>query len=171
MNVIQVIEYRKSVRQFLEKNVENQKLLNVMEAARMAPSAFNEQRSRFVIVKNKRTKNRLEKEGKIPSFAAKAPVLIVACAKTDSCTMHYGQPCYPIDVAIALDHITLAAVEYDLGTCWISIYDENKVKEILHIPKEIRVISIMIIGYPLDPSPVQKKRISLSELIKNEKWQ
>jgi len=170
LNVIQAIKNRKSIRSYLDKNIENQKLLNVMEAARMAPSAFNKQRTRFVIVKDENTKSRFAKEAKIPSFATKAPVLIVACATTDSCTMHYGQPCYPIDVAIALDHIMLAAVEYNLGSCWISIYDEEKVKEILQIPKEIRVISIMILGYPVDPSPAIKKRLPISELVKNEKW-
>ena len=168
--MIQAIKNRKSIRSYLDKNIENQKLLNVMEAARMAPSAFNKQRTRFVIVKDENTKNRFVEEAKIPNFAIKAPVLIVACAKTDSCIMHYGQPCYPIDVAIALDHIMLAAVEYNLGSCWISVYDEEKVKEILQIPKEIRVISIMLLGYPVDPSPAIKKRLPISELVKYEKW-
>ena len=170
LNVIEAIKYRKSVRSYLDKTVENYKILDVLKAARFAPSAFNKQRSRFIIITDKHTKTLLFENAKIPSFAAKAPVIIVACAKTDSCTMHYGQPCYPIDVAIALDHMTLAAVEYGLGSCWISIYDEYKVKEILQIPKEIRVISLLILGYPTDPSPVIKKRLSIEELVKHEKW-
>ena len=115
MNVIEAITYRKSVRHYLDKTVESKKILEIMKAARFAPSAFNKQRARFIIVRDGQTKKRLIENAKIPNFVAKAPVIIVACAKTDSCTMHYGQPCYPIDVAIALDHITLAAVEYGLG--------------------------------------------------------
>ena len=170
LNVIEAITYRKSVRHYLDKTVESKKILEIMKAARLAPSAFNKQRARFIIVRDGQTKKRLIENAKIPNFVAKAPVIIVACAKTDSCTMHYGQPCYPIDVAIALDHITLAAVEYGLGSCWISVYDEKKVQEILQIPKEIRVISLMIVGYSADVSSITKKRLPIDEIVKYEKW-
>ena len=62
-----------------------------------------------------------------------APVLIVCCAETDGHVMACGQQCYPIDVAIALDHLTLCAAAEGLGTCWIGAFDEGKVKEILSI--------------------------------------
>lgn len=84
--------------------------------------------------------------------------------------MRYGQPCYPVDVAIALDHITLAAVEYGLGSCWLCLYDEKKVKEILGIPKEIQVIAIMPLGYPADGSIVDKKRLPLDQIVKYDNW-
>lgn len=85
-----------------------------------------------------------------------APVLIVACAETDGHLMRCGQLSYPIDVAIALDHISLAAVDLGLGSCWIGMFDEKKVKEILHIPDAIRVVELMPLGYPSDPSTVAK---------------
>ena len=103
MNVIEAIKMRKSVRSYLDKSVETDKLLHILEAARLAPSAFNRQRWRFVIVRDRQTIEKLIEVAKIPPFVGKAPVIIVACAKTDSCMMRYGQPCYPIDVAIALD--------------------------------------------------------------------
>ena len=84
--------------------------------------------------------------------------------------MRYGQPCYPIDVAIALDHITLAAIEYGLGTCWISSFDENKVKEILKIPEEIRIIALMPLGYSSDPSIVNKQRLPIDQIVKYDTW-
>lgn len=84
--------------------------------------------------------------------------------------MKCGQPCYPIDVAIALDHITLAAVELGLGTCWIGAFDEERVKEILGIPDEIRVVELMPIGYPSDPSKKDKRRLPLDKIIKYEHW-
>lgn len=170
MNVIEAIKVRKSVRSYRDKPVENEKLSHILEAARLAPSAFNKQRWRFVIVRDSQTRGKLTETAKVPLFAGKAPVIIVACAKTDSCKLHDGQPCYPIDVAIALDHITLAAVEYGLGSCWISFFNENKVKEILGIPEEIRVISLLPLGYPSDPSIVDKKRLSLDQIVKYEKW-
>jgi len=99
-----------------------------------------------------------------------APVLIVACAETDGHVMRCGQPCYPIDVAIALDHMGLAAVELGLGTCWIGLFDEKKVKEILHIPDEIRVVELMPLGYPSDPVAINKKRLPLDRIVKYERW-
>jgi nitroreductase len=170
MDVVEAIKTRKCVRNYLDKAIEEEKLLHILEAARLAPSAFNRQRWRFVIVRDRQTKGKLGKAAKIPPFVKKAPIIIVACAKTDSCMMRYGQPCFPIDVAIALDHITLAAVEYGLGTCWINTFDENKVQEILGIPEEIRVIALMPLGYPSDPSIVEKERLPLDVILRYDNW-
>lgn len=84
--------------------------------------------------------------------------------------MKCGQPCYPIDVAIALDNTTLAAVELGLGTYWIGAFDENKAKEVLHVPAEIRVVALIPLGYPVDSSVVSKKRLPLEEIVKYEHW-
>lgn len=170
MDVFQAIKSRKSVRSFLDETVESEKLVKILEAARLAPSAFNRQEWRFVIVQDIDNKRKLVNYAKSPSFIAEAPVVIVACAKPNGPVMSCGQPCYIIDVAIALDHVSLAAVEYDLGSCWTSIFDEDKVKEILGIPKEIRVIALMPLGYPKDPSISEKRRLPLAQLIKFENW-
>ena len=170
MNVIEAIRKRKSVRNFLDIPVENEKMAQILEAARLAPSAFNRQVWRFIIISKKKTKKKLIEIAKIPSFVEKAPVVLIACAKTDSCIMRYGQPCYPVDVAIALDHITLAAVDQGLGSCWIGKYDEKKVKEILGIPEEIRVIAVMPLGYHSDNLPIDKKRLPLDQIVKYDNW-
>ena len=170
MDVVQTIKSRKSVRSFLDKPVESEKLVNVLEAARLAPSFFNRQEWRFVIVQDVETKKRLVDYAKSPSFIAEAPVVIVACAKPDKTVTSDSQPYYIIDVTIALDHITLAAIEYGLGSCWSSLFDEKKVKEILGIPEDIRVIALMPLGYPTDPSLSEKRRLPLAQLIKFEKW-
>ena len=77
---------------------------------------------------------------------------------------------YPIDVAIAIDHLTLCAAAEGLGTCWIGAFDEGKVKEILGIPKRIRVVELLPLGYPRDPSPVRKFRFPLQKIVKYEQW-
>ena len=84
--------------------------------------------------------------------------------------MMCGQPCYTIDVAIALDHISLVAVELGLGTCWIGAFDEDKVKEILGIPKEIRVVELMPLGYPSNPTQVEKNRLPTDIIVRYERW-
>jgi nitroreductase len=64
----------------------------------------------------------------------------------------------------------LAAVELDLGTCWIGAFDEKKIKEILGVPERIRVVGVMPIGYPVDPSPVEKERLALDTIVRHEHW-
>ena len=75
-----------------------------------------------------------------------------------------------LDVTIALDHVTLAATELGLGTCWICKFDEKKVKEILDIPEKIRVVALMLIGYATDPSLVEKERLPFDTIVKHERW-
>jgi nitroreductase len=84
--------------------------------------------------------------------------------------MRCGQAAYPIDVAIAMDHLALAAVALGLGTCWIGSFDEALVKEFLGIPPEVRVVQLMPLGYPADPAPVAKTRLRLEEIVHSERW-
>ncbi len=171
MNVMEAIKTRKSVRAYLDAPVDDEKLNSVMEAARLAPSAVNMQEWRFVIVRSPQVLTKLADATGGQSAVRSAPAVIVACAETDGRVMKCGQLAYPIDVAIALDHITLAAVELGLGTCWIGRFDEKEVKEILGIPEKIRVVELMPIGYPADPSPVEKNRLPLSTIVKYEHWE
>jgi len=65
---------------------------------------------------------------------------------------------------------TLCATAEGLGTCWIGAFKENEVKEILGIPSPIRVVSLLAVGYPDDPSPVEKDRRALETIVKHERW-
>jgi nitroreductase len=170
MDILDAIKSRKSVRKFLDKPIEKDELVAVLNAARLAPSASNRQEWRFVVVCDEKTRKQLAKAANEQAFVGEAPVVIAACAETNGHVMSCGQPCYPIDMAIALDHLTLAAVETGLGTCWIGAFDENKVKEILGIPRRIRVVALMPIGYPSDPSVIKKKRLPYDEIVKHERW-
>jgi nitroreductase len=170
MDVMNAIKTRKSVRAYLDRPVEEEKLNVVLEAARLAPSASNRQEWRFVIVRDAEIRKKLAAVAGGQAFVGEAPVLIVACAETDGHVMRCGQPCYPIDVAIALDHMSLAAVGLGLGSCWIGLFDEKKVKDILHIPDQIRVVELMPLGYPSDPAVVSKKRLALDRIVRYEHW-
>jgi nitroreductase len=170
MDVLDAIRKRKSVRKYLNKTIDKEKLLTILEAGRIAPSASNRQEWRFVIVRDSETKRKLADAANSQSFIGEASVVIVACAETDEHVMRCGQACYPIDVAIALDHITLAAVDLGLGTCWIGAFDASKVKQILSIPVNIQVVALMPLGYPSDSSIANKKRIPFDEIVKYEHW-
>jgi nitroreductase len=84
--------------------------------------------------------------------------------------MRCGQLSYPIDGAIAMDHLTLAAAAEGLGTCWIGSFDPAAVRDILGIPEDVEVVELMPLGYPRDPAPVEKNRLSLDEIVHYESW-
>ena len=170
ISVMEAIRTRKSIRAYVDKPVEQEKLNSILEAGRLAPSASNRQEWRFVIVRGLETRKKLAEAASGQAFVGKAPIVIVACADTDGHMMKCGQLCYPIDVAIALDHMTLAAIELGLGTCWIGMFEEKRVKKILDIPEKIRVVGLMPLGYPVNPSAVEKKRPPLNGIVKYEHW-
>jgi nitroreductase len=170
MDIYQAIKTRKSVRAFLDKEIPDEVLNRLLEAARIAPSARNLQEWRFVVVRDPQKRQQLAQAAKGQTFVGEAPVVLACCADTEGHVMTCGQLCYPIDVAIAVDHITLCAAAEGLGTCWIGAFHEDEVKKLLHIPDRIRVVALLPIGYPRDPAPVSKNRRSLAEIVCQDEW-
>ncbi|RJP31385.1 MAG: nitroreductase [Candidatus Omnitrophota bacterium] len=169
MNVFDAIQARYSVRSYKMQDVEEEKLLRLFEAARLAPSANNRQEWRFVVVKDAVTRQQLMHAAREQEFVGQAPVIVACCAVTDNHVMTCGQPCYPIDVSIAIDHITLQAVEEGLGTCWIGAFYEDRVKKILGIPHVVRVVELLTVGYPADEG-LPKNRLPLNTIVMRERW-
>ncbi|MBT3274572.1 MAG: nitroreductase [Spirochaetales bacterium] len=170
MDIYELIALRKSVRSYQPKAIENDKLDRVLDAGRMAPSARNLQEWRFIVVTEEKVRRDLAETSGSYEFIAQAPAVIVCCAETDQYVMRCGLPCFSIDVAIAMDHMTLAAVAEGLGTCWIGGFDAEKVKEILGIPEDIVVVEMLPIGYPENPGLKEKSRMSLGDIVRYEKW-
>jgi len=170
MNVYEAIKTRRSIRSYEDRPVEEDKLHRILEAARLAPSASNLQEWRFVVVRDAHIRKKLMEAAKGQRFVGEASVVIACCAKTDNHVMSCGQLCYPIDVAIAIEHMVLKAVEEGLGTCWIGAFYEQQVKDILEIPNDIRVVELLTLGYPAKPYPTHKDRLSLGEIVMHERW-
>ena len=171
MDVWEAIKKRKSVRSYETKPIEDKTLSRIFEAARLAPSARNLQEWRFIVVRGEATRRKLMIAAKNQAFIAEAPLVIVCCAETDGYMMTCGQLSYPIDVAIAIDHMTLVAVEEKLGTCWIGAFYEDQVKKILGIPNGIRVVQMLVLGYEKGgQTQVEKSRKSIGEIVRWEKW-
>jgi nitroreductase len=168
MNLMQAIRTRRSIRNYQDRLVEEEKLLAVLEAGRLAPSAKNMQDWRFIVVRDSATRQRLAEAARDQQFVAQAPVVIAACGTSDL-VMTCGQPAYAIDVAIALDHMTLTAASLDLGTCWIGAFYEDRVKEILGVPQEVRVVALLPLGYPAE-HPGPRPRKTLDEVVAWEHW-
>jgi nitroreductase len=170
MNVFDAIKRRRSIRSFKEKPIEEQKLLRVLEAGRLAPSAKNMQEWRYILVKDKELRRKVAVACNNQYFIAEAPVVIVGCATMADYVLTCGQPAYTIDVSISMDHMTLQAVEEGLGTCWIGAFREDEVKRILNVPSEMRVVEVMPLGYPkFQPEP--KPRMKLEEIVFYDRYQ
>ena len=169
MEIYQAIRTRKSVRAYREQPVEREKLERIMEAGGLAPSASNRQEWRFVVVRDPAKRKLLAAAARQP-FVGEAPVILVCCAETDRHRMRCGHECFLVDVSIAIDHITLAAVAEGLGTCWIGAFDAGEVRRILGIPSGIEVVELLPLGYPADPAPVDKSRRSVSDIARYDSW-
>ncbi len=168
MDLFEAIRGRRSVRCFMDRPVEEEKLSRILEAGRLAPSARNLQDWRFVVVRDPATRKRLADAARNQEFVGQAPVVIAACGTSDM-IMTCGQPAYALDVAIAVDHMTLAAVAEGLGTCWIGAFYEESVKEILGIPEQIRVVALLLLGYSAQAArPTPRKK--LDEILAYERW-
>lgn len=170
MNVNQAIRTRKSVRSYADKPVEREKLERVLEAARLAPSARNQQEWRFVVVTDAGKRQQLAEAARGQRFVAEAAAVVVCCAETDRRRMRCGLEAYPIDVAIAIDHMTLAAVEEGLGTCWIGSFDPDAVRQVCGIPADIEIVQLLPLGYPSDAAAIEKSRRTLDEIVRFEAW-
>ena len=170
MDVYEAIRTRKSVRAYRDADVEQEKLDRILEAARLAPSASNRQEWRFLVVRDKAKRNQVAEEAARQPFIAEAPVLLVCCAETNHHRMPCGLECFPVDVAIAIDHITLAAVAEGLGTCWIGAFDPKIVRRVLSIPDSIEIVELLPLGYPADPAPVSKNRHPIKDIVRHDAW-
>ena len=169
MELWEAIRQRRSIRKYKDQPVEEEKLNRVLEAGRLAPSAGNRQEWRYVVVRDEATRRKLAEAANDQQFVAEAAVVIACCAVGADHVMSCGQPCYPIDVAISVDHMTLAAVEEGLGTCWIGAFKEPAVKALLGVPEEVRVVELLALGYP-DTEPKPRQRKPVNEIVCYERW-
>lgn len=155
---------RQSIRQYEDKAIPEEKLSRILEAARVAPSASNLQSWKFVVVKDAKKRQELARAANNQSFVGQAPVIIAAVATNPDRMMPCGIPAYPIDLAIAIEHITLAAADEGLGSCWIGAFSQDEARKILGVPDKYKVVTIMPLGYPKGEQS-RRPRKSLAEIV------
>ncbi|MCP4177438.1 MAG: NAD(P)H nitroreductase [bacterium] len=175
---INLVNQRYSCRSYLEKDIPDNIIENCLEAARLAPSACNKQPWKFLVVKDPGLRKNICDNGLLPGipmpWLRKSPVIIVICAETSFMT-HKIAPLlsktqyYPIDIGIAGEHLVLAAQSYNLGTCWIGWFKEKQIKKILSIPRNIKVLSLLSIGYQ-DRERSQPDKKTLDQIYSIDKW-
>jgi nitroreductase len=174
MEFSDVIQKRKSIRSYLSNPPPDDIIDDIIEKARLAPSWMNKQCWHFIIIKDSETIGLIAKTSIINRWIKQAPVLIIACADPHQSGSHNDIDYYPVDVAIAMEHIVLAATNNGLGTCWIGSFHEEKIKTILQIPPRIRIIALTPLGYPNEKNVQilirRGKRKKLTEITHYDHW-
>lgn len=169
MDVMQAIRQRRSIRKYADRPVPPEVLDEIMHAARLAPSARNLQEWKFVVVRDQALRHQLGESSGYP-FIAWAPVIIAGVSLAPDRVMSCEVPAYAVDLAIAMTNITLAAVEKGLGTCWIGGFSQQKVRDVLRVPDDCKVVELMPLGYPAE-EPNSRPRKSLDEVLCFDTWQ
>lgn len=156
MEFKKVLEKRRSIRKYKNTPVPRKTILDVLEAARIAPSASHRQPWHFIVVEDKNKIDKLAKQ----KWAAEAPVMIVGLADQEA------SPGWCLtDIGIAFEHLVLAATNLGLGTCWMGQSNrEELVRDILDIPDRYKVVALTPLGEP-DETPSPKERKSLDDIV------
>ena len=160
MDVFKAIKWRRSVRNFSAQPVEREKVLQILEAARLAPSSSNRQAWHFVVIDDKSIIEQIPATvpvgtQRIINFVRRAPLVIAGCytkALTHYLAQFAGHENHLVDVSIAMTHMTLAATELGIGTCWVGWYGESKLLRLLKLPRRYKVVALLVIGYPAGES-------------------
>ena len=175
MTFQELINRRQSVRKYQEKPVEHEKLLKLIEAVQIAPSASNSQPWKLIIVDDPELKDKVanatfSKLVSFNKFAPQAPVMAVLVIEKPKIITLIGGSVknrkFPlIDIGIAAEHFCLQATELGLGTCMMGWFNEKKIKQLLNIPKKKRIGLVISLGYsPVDYKQRKKIRKSSEEM-------
>ena len=173
MKIGEIIEKRRSIRKYQDKSISEDLVGKLINAARLAPSAYNGQPSRFLVVRDEKTKQQL-KDAKIfrQDFVYTAPLIIICCADPDVYPKERFEPTYSNaaeiggdigavrDLSLSSQNLVLMATELGLGTCYVGLVDRNKIKEMFHIPENYVLPFVITVGYPdEEPKPLIRKNL------------
>ena len=169
MDFSELINTRYSVRAYTPDAVDEDKLQRLLEAARLAPTAANRQPFQLIVIHTAGREEELKRIYRKDWFV-QAPLVIGICGiPAEAWVRRDGKSYMDVDVAIVMDHLILAAADLGLGTCWVGAFDPSAAREILALPDDVEPIAFTPLGYPAD-QPRPKKRKTLSELVRYERW-
>jgi len=158
---LEFLKQRRSIRSFQDKPIPNEQIEMILEAGRWAPSASNRQLWKFIVIKNKELINTLAKLAKYGKFIAEAPILIAIIGESRKNPKWYVQ-----DTTLVSMNMMLMAWALNIGTCWIGTLDREQAKEVLGLPKENFILTILPFGYIKGAVPNPTFRKPLSRIVK-----
>jgi nitroreductase len=165
MSFLELTKKRSAVRTYQDRPVEREKLLQILEAARNAPSACNIQPWHFIVLTEEKIKAEVAKAYPRDWFK-NAPVVIVACGDhSTSWKRADGKDHCDVDLGIVVEHLALAAADLGLGTCWVCAFNAERCHKILDLPDNLEVIALLPLGYPAEATIPEKNRKRLDEIV------
>jgi nitroreductase len=169
MEFTDLIQRRYSVRAYESRAVEEEKLQQVLEAARLAPTAANRQPFQILVLTTAGREAELQRIYHRAWFVQPPLILCICAIPAEGWVRGDGKAYTDVDAAIAMDHMVLAATDLGLGTCWIAAFDPAAAREVLGLPPGVEPVAFTPLGYPADQlRPKQRK--SLSDLVRHERW-
>jgi nitroreductase len=175
MSVLKLINERGSIRSYKNKPIPKADLLKVLEAARLAQSAANAQPWQFIVVTDKAIKDKLadvahrQDRPRQKSIETAAAVIIGLADPAIARPVGPVPSGFQIDLSIAIENMALTAWDLGIGSCWIGAFMEEGVKTLLEIPENLRVVSLLTLGYA-DEKPKLKERKALEEIVHYDKY-
>ena len=173
MQTIDCIRGRRSVRKYKEDEISKTDIIELLDAAIQAPSSGNVQDWEFVVVQDEGIKKQLQEASLEQEFISKARAAIVVCSDLERVEARYGERgknLYSVqNTAAAAQNLMLAAWDRGLGTCWVGAFNEQKVKDILILPTNVRPLAIITLGYP-EAVAEKRTRTELNKVIHWERW-
>ena len=169
MDFLETIQSRYSVRAYRSDPVEAEKLNQVLEAARLAPTACNLQPFVLWVIPTAGHREELSRIYPKPWFSDAPLVLAICSHPVEGWVRKDGKNYTEVDAAIAMDHLILAAASLGLGTCWVAAFQPQAAREILRLPDELVPLAFTPLGYPAD-APRVKKRKPLEALVRYHHW-
>ncbi|MDO0824853.1 nitroreductase family protein [Desulfosporosinus nitroreducens] len=173
MNFLELAQTRRSLRTYLDKPVEKEKLEYALECARLAPSWKNMQCWRFIVIDDVAGRQSIAESMEENNPGRKAlmlaPIVIVLCAVIKESEVWEGKDNMMLDAGLAMEHLILAATEQGLGTCWQGLFNEEKVRAALNVPEDVRVVAMTPLGYAAEERRPRPRR-TMSEMVFQGKW-
>jgi len=169
MEILPEILQRRSVRSFTSEPLDKDQVERILEAGRLAPSAKNRQEWRFVVIQKKETRQKIMEAAFGQDYVGQAPAIFAVCTTNIDYRMPNGQLSYPIDLAFASAHMVLQAVHEGLGTCCITTFDEQEIRDILTAPFSMRVVLLILVGHS-DAQPEPTPRKQLKQIWGKDHW-
>jgi nitroreductase len=167
METLEAINQRRSVRKYLDRPVEFEKITTIIDAARKAPSAGNLQDWNFIIVTEKDLIRQVASYSIEQYWIQTAPAVIIVCGLPEKHEMYYGlrgKRLYNVqDCAAAIENVLLAATDLGLGTCWVGAFEEEKLRSLFAIPADVRPQAVVTLGYS-DDEPQDKSLIPIENI-------
>jgi nitroreductase len=163
-DTIACIMERRSNRKYKREALPEADLQTILEAGRQAPSAANRQPWHFVVVTDEKQRQTVSEACNDQTWMADAGAIIAGVGKPG-----VNEKWHAVDVGIAMQNMILAATALGYGTCWIGAFDQGRVKSVLGVPDEMRVIALTPVGVPAD-QPEARPRIAMEEFVSLDRY-